>query len=262
MTLYFLGGGNMAAALITSLHRVNRAHEVHVVNRGVAKREALAARFGVAVSETLPALTADDVLILAVKPQDMQVACSGVQTNGALVVSLAAGLSLATVSRYLGGTRRIVRAMPNTPAQVGFGVTGLCAADAVSDADKTVVQAIFDVSGCVVWLDDEAQMHAITGVSGSGSAYVFYLLNALQNVAQELGFTESVARELSVQTFKGAVALAEQSGEAFGVLQDKVTSKGGTTFAALEVFRQHQIAEYLGEGVQAAVARSRELAQL
>ena len=112
-----------------------------------------------------------------------------------------------------------------------------------------------------MWLDDEAQMHAITGISGSGPAYVFYLMNALQQAACELGFDANTARTLSLQTFKGAVALAEQSGEDFDVLQAQVTSKGGTTFAALESFRAHEVAEYIREGAHAAAARSQELAQ-
>ena len=142
MTIYFLGGGNMAAAIVAGLHRAGRAGEVHVTNRGAAKREALAAQYGVAVSERQPEMGADDVLILAVKPQDMRAACADVQPNGALVISLAAGLGVATLSRYLGGTRRLVRVMPNTPAQVGEGVAGLFAADDVSAADRARAEAI------------------------------------------------------------------------------------------------------------------------
>ena len=119
MTIYFLGGGNMATAIVAGLHRAGRAGEVHVTNRGAAKREALMAQYGVATSPKQPEIGADDVLILAVKPQDMQAACADVPTNGALVISLAAGLSVATLSRYLGGTRRLVRVMPNTPAWRG-----------------------------------------------------------------------------------------------------------------------------------------------
>ena len=260
MTIYFLGGGNMATAIVAGLHRAGRAGEVHVTNRGAAKREALMAQYGVAVSERQPEIGADDVLILAVKPQDMQAACADVQTNGALVISLAAGLSVATLSRYLGGTRRLVRVMPNTPAQVGEGVAGLFAADDVSAADRARAEAIIAAScRLTFWLNDEAQMHAVTAVSGSGSAYVFYLMNALQQAAQDLGFDAAQSRELSLQTFRGAVALAAQSGADFATLQDAVTSKGGTTFAALETFRQHHLAEHFCDGVNAAAARSAEL---
>ncbi|WP_038327669.1 pyrroline-5-carboxylate reductase family protein, partial [Kingella kingae] len=127
MTIYFLGGGNMAAAIVAGLCQAERTTEIHVANRGAEKRAALAAKYGVTVSEKLPTLTKNDVLILAVKPQDMQAACENVASSGALVISLAAGLSIATLSRYLGGTQRIIRAMPNTPAQIGLGVTGLFA---------------------------------------------------------------------------------------------------------------------------------------
>ena len=257
MTIYFLGGGNMAAAIVAGLHRAGRAGEVHVTNGGAAKREALAARYGVAVSERQPEIGADDVLILAVKPQDMRAACADVQPNGALVISLAAGLSVATLSRYLGGTRRLVRVMPNTPAQVGEGVAGLFADGAVNAADRAAAEAIIAAScRLTFWLDDEAQMHAVTAVSGSGSAYVFYLMHALQQAAQGLGFGADAARALSLQTFRGAVELAAQSGADFATLQDAVTSKGGTTFAALETFRRRAVAEHLREGVNAAAARS------
>ena len=261
MTIYFLGGGNMATAIVAGLCRAGRNSEIHVADNNPDQRARLAAQYGVQVSATLPELCADDVLVLAVKPQDMQAACAALRPNGALVLSIAAGLGVDTLSRYLGGTHRIVRVMPNTPAKVGLGVAGLFAASGASAADRQTAQAIFAASGQTVWLDDEAQMHAITGISGSGPAYVFYLMNALQQAACELGFDTDTARTLSLQTFKGAVALAEQSGEDFDVLQAQVTSKGGTTFAALESFRAHKVAEHIREGAHAAAARSQELAQ-
>ena len=261
MTIYFLGGGNMASAIVAGLHREGRQNEVHVVNRGVEKREKLAAQYGVAVSEKLPELDAEDVLVLAVKPQDMRAACEGVQTNGALVLSVAAGLSVDTLSGYLDGTRRIVRTMPNTPSQIGLGVIGLFAPENVAGADRQTAQAIMQPAGQTLWLAGEAQLHAVTGISGSGPAYVFYLMNALKEAAQAQGFNAQEAHGLSLATFKGAVALAEQSGENFSTLQQNVTSKGGTTFAALETFRRHQVAEAIGLGVEACVARSQEIAR-
>lgn len=261
MTIYFLGGGNMAAAIVAGLHREGRQGEVHVANRGAEKREKLAAKYGVAVSGTLPELDADDVLVLAVKPQDMRNACKNIRHNGALVLSVAAGLSVAALSRCLGGTRRIVRVMPNTPSQIGLGVSGLFAPENVDERDRLTAQSVMRPSGKTVWLDDEAQLHAVTGISGSGPAYVFYLMNALKDAALAQGFDEAQAHGLSLATFKGAVALAEQSGEDFALLQQKVTSKGGTTFAALETFRQQQVAEAIGLGVEACVIRSREIAK-
>lgn len=260
MTLYFLGGGNMASAIIAGLQNTQTPHNIHVVNRGAEKRTQLAQRFNISVSETLPELTANDILILAVKPQDMAVACANIATNGALILSLAAGLPIATLSQYLNGAERIIRIMPNTPARIGLGVSGLYAAPSTSTADRTLAEQLMQACGSVIWLDNEAQMHAITAVSGSGSAYVFYLMNALQQAAQAQGFNPNTAQQLTLQTFKGAVALAEQSQTTFNELEQQVTSKGGTTFAALETFRQHHIAEHLAQGVAAAAHRSREMA--
>ncbi len=260
MTVYFLGGGNMAAAIVAGLVK-NRTYAVHVVNRGAEKREQLARCFQVKTSAVLPVLTAQDVLVLAVKPQDVQSACTGLRSDGALVISVAAGLSVATLSRYLGGTERIARAMPNTPARIGLGMTGLFAPASLSAADCETVQDIFDAVGSSVWLPDEEGMHAITGICGSGPAYVFYLLAALQQAAQEQGFAAEDAHRLSLATFKGAVALAEQSGEDFAVLQQKVTSKGGTTHEAIETFKDRQVAEAIAAGVAACVRRSQEMSR-
>ena len=260
MNIYFLGGGNMAAAIAGGLVRQG-GHRVHIANRGKEKRERLAEELGVSVSEKLPELTADDVLVLAVKPQDMQAACQGVQTNGALVLSVAAGLSIATLSRYLGGTRRIVRVMPNTPGKIGLGVSGMFADGSVSDQDKAAADSIMRAVGITVWLDGEERLHDITGISGSGPAYVFYLLDALQNAAIGQGFNSEEARALSLATFKGAVSLAEQTGEEFGQLRQKVTSKGGTTHEAIETFKRHHVAEAIEEGVCACVRRSHEMEQ-
>ncbi|MCP1660991.1 pyrroline-5-carboxylate reductase [Neisseria perflava] len=260
MKVYFLGGGNMATAIAGGLVKQG-GYQIHMADRSAAQRERLQNELGAATYETLPPLTDKDVLILAVKPQDMQAACRGLQVNGALVLSIAAGLSVATISQYIGGSPRVVRIMPNTPAKVGLGVSGMYADKPVSAEDKHTADQIMRAVGDTVWLDDEAQMHAITGISGSGPAYVFYLLNALKAAAQAQGFDEAQARQLSLATFKGAVALAEQSGEDFGVLQQNVTSKGGTTYEAIEVFKKRQVAKAVGAGVEACVARSQELAQ-
>ena len=260
MTIYFLGGGNMATAIVAGLCRAGRSSEIHVADSNPDQRARLAAQYGVQVSATLPELCADDVLVLAVKPQDMQAACAALRLNGALVLSIAAGLGVDTLSRYLGGTHRIVRVMPNTPAKVGLGVAGLFAAADVAEADRYRAERIMAASGLTVWLDDEAQMHGLTAVSGCGPAYVFYLLAALQQAAVAQGFDAATARTLSLATFEGAVALAAQSGEPFDVLQSKVASKGGTTAAALETFRRLSLAEHLQQGVASAAARSEEMA--
>lgn len=262
MAMYFLGGGNMASAIIGGLRAQSADDEIIVIEHNSEKHVVLQKQFSVKTQFDLPEhLSADDVLVLAVKPQDMREALAQVQTQGALVLSIAAGLTVATLANWL-GTQRIVRVMPNTPAAVGLGVSGLFAGSGVSKADKALANRIMQACGITVWLDDEAMMNGITGVSGSGSAYVFYLMNALQTAACELGFDAVQARDLALQTFKGAVALAEQSGEDFEVLQDKVTSKGGTTFAALTTFEARGVAQGLVAGVHSATARSAELAEL
>ena len=177
------------------------------------------------------------------------------------MLSVAAGLSIDTLSRYLGGTRRIVRTMPNTPGKIGLGVSGMFAESKVSEADRTAADRIMRSVGLTVWLDEEDKLHNITGISGSGPAYVFYLLDALQAAAQAQGFSEEDARALSLATFKGAVALAEQSGEDFAQLQQNVTSKGGTTHEAIETFKSCRVAEAIAQGVEACVKRSQEMAQ-
>ncbi|WP_373742136.1 pyrroline-5-carboxylate reductase [Neisseria sp.] len=260
MDIYFLGGGNMAAAIAGGLVKQG-GYRIHMVERNAERRGWLAEELGAVVYETLPVLGVHDVLVLAVKPQDMRAACAGLETNGALVLSVAAGLDTETLSRFLNGNGRIIRMMPNTPAQVGQGLSGMFAADSASPADKAVADQIMQTAGRTVWLDREDEMHAITGISGSGPAYVFYLMDALQKAAEQQGFSSETARGLSLATFKGAVALAEQSGTDFAVLQQNVTSKGGTTHEAIEMFRRHQVAEAIAKGVDACVARSQEIAE-
>ena len=151
--------------------------------------------------------------------------------------------------------------MPNTPAKIGLGVSVMFADAGVSEADRAAADGIMRSVGTTVWLNEEEQLHNITGISGSGPAYVFYLLGALQNAALAQGFNEQDARELSLATFKGAVALAEQTGEAFAQLQQNVTSKGGTTHEAIETFKARHVAEAIEQGVEACVKRSQEMAQ-
>lgn len=262
MTIYFLGGGNMARAIIAGLRDKSPDERIFVANRSADKNHVLQRDFGVATDFRLPeTLSPEDVLILAVKPQDMKAALENVRHGGALIMSLAAGLEVDTLANWL-DSRRIVRVMPNTPSAVGQGVSGLFAADGASDADKQRAAQIMASCGISIWQETENMMHAITAISGSGSAYVFYLMNALQEAAEGLGFADETARTLVLNTFRGAVALAEQSGEDFFTLQQQVTSKGGTTFAALTEFEQSGVADGLIEGVHAAATRSAELAQI
>ncbi len=258
--IYFLGGGNMATAIIAGM-RSKGSDDICVVERNLEKQQALAEKYAVKTTDRLPEISADDVLVLAVKPKDMQATLQEVNTQGALVLSVAAGLTVATLSRYLNGATRIIRIMPNTPAQVGLGVAGMYAAEHISDADKQRAENIMRSSGEVVWLPEENDLHRITGISGSGPAYVFYFLAALQQAAEEQGFDAETAQRLSLATFKGAVALAEVSREDFHQLQQNVTSKGGTTFEAIAVFERGNINSTIREGVRACVARSQEISR-
>ena len=172
MTIYFLGAGNMASAIIAGMSRAG-GFDICAIDHSADKLAALAQQYGIATAPALPPLKEGDVLVLAVKPQDMQAALQNVQTGGALVLSIAAGLPCAALSRWLGGTRRIVRIMPNTPAQVGQGVAGLFADSGASAADRELADRIMRASGQTLWLDSEDGLHRITGISGSGPAYVF-----------------------------------------------------------------------------------------
>lgn len=261
MTVYFLGAGNMATAIIAGMSR-HGGYTIHAVDRNIAKQQKLAADYGIAVSATLPELNASDVLVLAVKPQDMQAATRGVVVGGALILSVAAGLTTATLSRYLGGTQRIIRIMPNTPGQVGMGMAGLYAPDTIAAHDRSFAEALMRTSGDIMWLPEEDDIHRIVGICGSGPAYVFYLLAALQQAAEAQGFDAARARHLSLATFRGAVALALADNSDFARLQRNVTSKGGTTHAAISTFEHHQVAAAIADGVAACVARSQELSRL
>ncbi|PIT18124.1 pyrroline-5-carboxylate reductase [Snodgrassella alvi] len=258
MSVYFLGGGNMASAIVAGMSRQG-GYDITVIDRNQEKREHLSSCYRVHSSDKLPELTAADVLVLAVKPQDMQQATADIKVNGALVLSIAAGLTVDILRQFLGNHQRIIRIMPNTPCQIGLGISGLFAPANLDAADRAVAENIMRTTGDVVWLEEESGINRIAGISGSGPAYVFYFLNALQQAAIQQGFSAEEAYLLSLGTFKGAVSLAEQSGIEFVQLQKNVTSKGGTTFAATSVFEQHQLTQVVVDGVAASVARAEEM---
>lgn len=247
----------MCQAIVSGLVK-QASFDITVIDNNADKRAHLEQAYGVHTGTVVPDLQADDVLLLAVKPQDMAAATAHVKSNGALILSIAAGLDIATLSAMLNNPR-IIRIMPNTPAQIGMGVAGVFAPASLQAADKHIAEQIMSAVGQVYWLAEENRLHAITGISGSGPAYVFYLMDALAQAAQAQGFDAATARELSLATFKGAVALAEQSGLPFAQLQKNVTSKGGTTFAAITAFEAAHIAADIQAGVDACVARSEEM---
>jgi pyrroline-5-carboxylate reductase len=266
MKITFIGGGNMAVALIGGLKKKGfSAAGIEVVEPNGEARVRLTAAFGVRCTGVIDAAAlACEVLILAVKPQQMRAAVAPVagKLGDHLVISIAAGLRLADMSRWLGGHRMLVRTMPNTPALIGAGMTGLCADPSVDQEGREKAEKILAAVGRTAWIEDEAQMDAVTAISGSGPAYVFYFIEAVESAAKQLGFGEQAARQLAVETFLGAARLAENSSDSVTKLREQVTSKGGTTEAALKSFDTDHLRQAIERGVQAAAARGRELGDL
>lgn len=261
----FIGGGNMARALISGLVQKNvAADRINVVEADAEKRAQLQRDFGVNVSEHLPSVQNADVIVLAVKPQQLRdlAIFLGSLLKNQLLVSIAAGVRSQDLSRWLGGYHAIVRAMPNTPAQVQAGVTALFALPGVTASQREQAGAILDAVGHTLWLEDEQKMDAVTAISGSGPAYVFYFIEALQQAALDLGLSAEQAKMLSLQTFAGASALALQSTDDPASLRQQVTSKGGTTERALLAMEQTQVKAAIIAAAAAAAARSHELGEI
>ena len=266
MTITFIGGGNMATALIGGLiARGAPAREFRVVDPAHAQRDRLAALFsGIELYAAIDraAIEGASVVALAVKPQQMRAAAHELAPHVAsvpVVLSVAAGIRTADLARWLHGYRRIVRAMPNTPALVRAGISGLFATPEVSMDRRAHAAAVLEAGGEVVWCDEEGLLDAITGVSGSGPAYVFYFLEAMDQAASELGIDPPAARTLAYATFAGAIALAQQSEQAPAVLRANVTSKGGTTARALETLEAAKVKAHFVAAIKAAAARAHEL---
>jgi pyrroline-5-carboxylate reductase len=262
VNVVFIGGGNMANALVGGLiARGFAARTISVIEVSPAARERIAAH-GVRVS-TAPDAASDkaDTLVLAVKPQDARAALASVagSVRGKLVISIAAGLRLAALSQWLGGHRKLVRCMPNTPALVAAGIAGLYALPEVNAKERGRAQAILSAVGEVIWLDDERLLDTVTAVSGSGPAYVFWLIEQLAAFAERAGIGAADALRLATHTVLGSGKLAAQSGEPPVELRRKVTSKGGTTEAALKVFEEEKLAERFAKALAAAARRGGEL---
>lgn len=265
MNIYFFGGGNMASAIIAGLvSSSSKSTQVNitVIDHHAEKRQKLIQTYKINAAAQLPKLNEQDVLVLATKPQDLKNACVDIVPNNALVLSLAAGVDINTLSSYLHGHTKIIRTMPNTPVQVGLGVTGLYGASNITQTDKDIADQIMSSVGTTIWVGTEDQINDITCISGSGPAYVFYLMNALFLAAQEQGFSEEDSRKLSLATFKGAVTLAQNSEHSFEQLQQNVTSKGGTTFEAIQVFKQKNVASSIAEGILACRKRAEEMQKI
>ena len=262
MRILFIGGGNMATALIGGLLQQGfKPGDLRAVDVSEEARRRLQQQFGVSAIAALDGEIAEDVVLLAVKPQQMRVVAKELRASlrGQLVISIAAGIRTADLARWLGGHPRIVRVMPNTPALIRSGVSGMFAAAAVNQADRDSAQSILGAVGGVVWVQNEPDIDVVTAVSGSGPAYIFYFIEALEQAAVELGLNDGQAHELAVQTFVGAAKLAAGSDDPAAVLRARVTSKAGTTEAALKTMEANDIKRKIVEAVHAAARRSREL---
>jgi len=266
MKITFLGGGNMANALIGGLLKQGfAASDIQVVELNGSNREKLSGTYGITCHAGPDAAAwATDLIVLAVKPQQMKEAVAPLAGSLAqqVVVSIAAGLRLESLSRWLGGYRKLVRTMPNTPALIGAGITGLYALAEVTASERAAAERVLQAVGSTVWIDDEDRMDAVTAVSGSGPAYVFLFIEALQQAAADLGFSPEEARQLSIETVLGAARLAAASEEPAAILRERVTSKGGTTEAALKAMAERGVKDGIVAGVLAADARGRELGDL
>ena len=261
----FVGGGNMADALIGGMLKSGFAPgQVRAVEVDGAARRRLFEKYRIeCLAEARGAIRAGEVVVFAVKPQQMREAASfsGLKPNANLVVSIAAGVTLGTLAGWLGGHAKLVRAMPNTPALIGAGVTGLYAMPGVSDAEKRQAEAILGAVGTTVWIENEALMDVVTAVSGSGPAYVFWFIEQLAAAGESLGLPGEVASKLALETVLGSAKLAAQSADPPAVLRERVTSKGGTTEAALKAFGEQKLAERFLRAVEAARDRGAELAK-
>lgn len=266
MKITFLGGGNMATALIGGLlNHGAPANSLAVIEINAERRAYLAKNYGILCYEAIEAAALDcDAIVLAIKPQQMREACAALQKHlrEQLVISIAAGLRLTDLSRWLGGYDKLVRTMPNTPALIGAGMTGLFAESNVSEAERLGAERIMQAVGSTVWVGEEALINAVTAISGSGPAYVFLFIEALQQAAGELGLSAKQGRLLAIETVLGAAKLAEQSEDPASVLRERVTSKGGTTEAALRTMAERGVKEGLIAGALAANARGGELGEL
>lgn len=266
MKISFIGGGNMATALIAGLAgKVAQASGIHVVDPNAEALERLRAQYGVSTAPEIGAeVAASEVIVLAVKPQQMRDVALRLQSQldaRPLVLSIAAGIRGTDLSRWLGGYGAIVRTMPNTPALIGKGITGMVAMAGVSDAQKAAADSILRAVGKTVWLDSEDLIDPVTAVSGSGPAYVFFFLEAMQQAAIEMGLSAEQGRELAISTFTGAAQLAAQSDEPAEVLRQRVTSKGGTTHAAITSMEAAGVKQAIIDAMKAAAARGRELGE-
>ncbi len=265
-TIGFIGAGNMAASLIGGLIQ-DGCNPARILVSDVDSRRLAALReHGVeGVDDNNEVVARADIVVLAVKPQVMKGVCQALapvaQQARPLILSVAAGLRLADLDRWLGGGLAVVRAMPNTPALVQTSATALYANHRVDEVQRQLAESVMRAVGLTLWLDDEAQMDAVTALSGSGPAYFFLLMEVLQDAGEQLGLAPETARLLTLQTALGAAKLALESNEDAAELRRRVTSPGGTTERALAVLQQAGLDEVFARALRAGAERAEELAQ-
>ena len=263
----FIGGGNMARSLVGGLvARGWPAARLHVAEPNAALREGLAREFGVEASADNAVIAAQaKVWLFAVKPQVMRGVAQALAPLAAVVapvaISIAAGITADQLDRWLGGGQSIVRAMPNTPALLGAGATGLHANPRVSAVQRALAERLLGAAGTTTWIAQESAMDAVTGLSGSGPAYVFLLAEAMQAAGRAEGLDADAARDLTLQTIFGAARMLLESGEPAEVLRQRVTSPNGMTQAAIETFEAGGFRELVARAIAAAAQRGRELSQ-
>jgi pyrroline-5-carboxylate reductase len=262
----FIGGGNMAAALIGGLlKRGLAAQRVAVADPSTTQLERLAKDYAVQITtDNAAAVLGAEVVVLAIKPQHMRAAAlalqPALQATAPLVISVAAGIPHAALARWFGPKVPVVRTMPNRPALEGFGATGLYAPAVVGAAHRALAETIMAAVSATVWVDHESQMDTVTALSGSGPAYFFLFMEALEAAARERGLPADVAQRLTIETAFGAAQMARNGAEPLATLREQVTSKGGTTAAALAVLEQAGLRAIVAHAVAAADRRSAELA--
>jgi len=264
----FIGGGNMARSLIGGLVATGMSNkDISVSEPKADLREKLTKDFGInALEENASAVVGADVIVLAVKPQILQEVVtplgSLVAETRPLLISVAAGVTCSSIERWLGGDPALIRVMPNTPALIGAGISALYANSNVDVGQRALAEKIVTAVGKTVWIEEESLMDAVTAVSGSGPAYFFYIMQAINDAAVREGLDAETARLLSLETALGAARLALESEVTPGSLQAQVTSPGGTTEAAINVLNNSGVGDALQKAVSAARARGGELAKL
>lgn len=266
-TITFIGAGNMASSIIGGLIAKGFSPQsITASDPFEPSRQQLHQTTGVSVSDdNLNAIEGADILVLAVKPQMMKKVLEdlapAIQTLKPLIISIAAGIEIASMNTWLGGGQAIVRCMPNTPALVQAGATALYANSTVNTAQRAQADTILSAVGSALWVDSEAQLDAVTAVSGSGPAYFFLFMESMQAAAKELGLSDEAARELTLQTALGAAKMAIDSDVDTAELRRRVSSPGGTTVEAIAVFQQRGLTAIVHEAMTACRDRSAQLAR-